>query len=85
MAAPSYVFTIRRVAKILGEDEELLQEIAMGMSRKTAAFLSSISTTTHPPSPSPGSASTTSKSCSPIAGSSGRRQQPNSWPSHCDK
>jgi hypothetical protein len=31
MAAPSYVFTIRRVAKILGEDEELLQEIAMGM------------------------------------------------------
>ena len=31
MAAPSYVFTIRRVAKMLGEDEDLLHEIAMGM------------------------------------------------------
>ncbi|MGO9999126.1 MAG: hypothetical protein ACLPKW_15500 [Acetobacteraceae bacterium] len=32
MAAPSYVFTIRRVAKMLGEDEDLLHEIAMGMA-----------------------------------------------------
>jgi hypothetical protein len=31
MAAPSYVSTIARVAKLLGEDEEMLQEIAMGM------------------------------------------------------
>ncbi len=28
MAAPSYVFTIARVAKMLGEDEVWLQEIA---------------------------------------------------------
>ena len=31
MAAPSYVFTIARVAKLLGESEELLQDIAMDM------------------------------------------------------
>lgn len=31
MAAPSYVFTIARVAKMLGEDEALLEEIALGM------------------------------------------------------
>src|SRR6202000_2230336 len=31
MAAPSYVFTIARVAKLLGEPEELLQDIAMDM------------------------------------------------------
>ena len=31
MAAPSYVFTICRVAKMLGEDEDLLDEITMGM------------------------------------------------------
>jgi hypothetical protein len=31
MAAPSYVFTITRVATMLGEDEELLQDIAMDM------------------------------------------------------
>jgi hypothetical protein len=31
MAAPSYVFTIARVARLLGEPEELLQEIAMDM------------------------------------------------------
>ena len=31
MAAPSYVFTISRVAKMLGEDEERLYEIAMDM------------------------------------------------------
>jgi hypothetical protein len=29
MAAPSYVFTIARVAKLLGEPEELLHDIAM--------------------------------------------------------
>jgi predicted transcriptional regulator len=29
MAAPSYVFTIRRLAMMLGEDEETLEEIAM--------------------------------------------------------
>jgi hypothetical protein len=31
MAAPSHVSTIARVARLLGEDEELLQDIAMGM------------------------------------------------------
>ena len=31
MAAPSYVFTIARVAKMLGEDEEWLQTIADDM------------------------------------------------------
>ena len=31
MAAPSYVFTIGRVAKMLGEDEERLYEIALNM------------------------------------------------------
>jgi len=31
MAAPSYVFTIRRVARMLNEDEDKLDEIAMGM------------------------------------------------------
>lgn len=31
MAAPSYVFTIARVAKLLGEPEELLHDIAMDM------------------------------------------------------
>lgn len=29
MAAPSYVFTIARVAKMLGEDEALLEDIAL--------------------------------------------------------
>jgi hypothetical protein len=31
VAAPSYVFTIRRVARMLSEDEERLYEIASGM------------------------------------------------------
>jgi hypothetical protein len=31
MAAPSYVFTIARVAALLGEPEELLRDIAMDM------------------------------------------------------
>jgi hypothetical protein len=31
MAAPSHVFTIARVAKMLGEDEAWLEEIAMEM------------------------------------------------------
>ena len=31
MAAPSYVFTIARVAKMLGEDEAKLYEIAIDM------------------------------------------------------
>jgi hypothetical protein len=31
MAAPSYVFTIARVAKMLGEDEEKLHKIAIDM------------------------------------------------------
>ena len=31
MAAPSYVFTIRRVARMLNQDEERLHEIAMDM------------------------------------------------------
>ena len=29
MAAPSYVYTMARVARMLGEDEALLEEIAM--------------------------------------------------------
>ena len=29
MAAPSYVFTIARVARMLGEDEALLEDIAL--------------------------------------------------------
>jgi hypothetical protein len=31
MAAPSYVFTIAKVASMLGEDEALLEELALGM------------------------------------------------------
>ncbi len=31
MAAPSYVFTIARVARMLGEDEALLEDIASNM------------------------------------------------------
>jgi len=31
MAAPSYVFTIRRVAEMLGESEQRIYDIAMGM------------------------------------------------------
>ena len=31
MAAPSYVFTIARVAKMLDEDEAFLEEIALDM------------------------------------------------------
>jgi hypothetical protein len=31
MAAPSYVFTIAKVALMLGEDEALLEELALGM------------------------------------------------------
>ena len=31
MAAPGHVFTIRRVAKMLGEDEDWLQEISIEM------------------------------------------------------
>lgn len=31
MAAPSYVFTVARVAEMLGEDEEWLQAIADDM------------------------------------------------------
>ena len=31
MAAPSYVFTIARVARMLGEDEALLEDIASDM------------------------------------------------------
>ena len=31
MAAPSYLFTIRRVARMLDEDEDRLDEIAMDM------------------------------------------------------
>jgi hypothetical protein len=31
MAAPSHAFTISRIAEILGEDEELLWDIAMEM------------------------------------------------------
>lgn len=31
MAAPSYVFTIAKVADILGEDAAMLEELAIGM------------------------------------------------------
>jgi len=31
MAAPSFIFTIARVAQMLGESEELLEEIALDM------------------------------------------------------
>jgi hypothetical protein len=31
MAAPSHVFTIARVARMLGEDEALLEEVALDM------------------------------------------------------
>lgn len=31
MAAPSYVFTVSRVAKMLGEDENRLYDIALSM------------------------------------------------------
>lgn len=31
MAAPSYIFTIERVAQMLSESEELLEEIALDM------------------------------------------------------
>jgi hypothetical protein len=31
MAAPSYVFTISRVAEILGEDEDWLSDVALDM------------------------------------------------------
>lgn len=31
MAAPSYVFTIARIARMLGEDEAWLEEIALEM------------------------------------------------------
>ena len=31
MAAPSYVFTIARVARMLGEDEALLEDLASDM------------------------------------------------------
>jgi hypothetical protein len=48
MAARSYVLTIARVAKLLGEPEELLRVIAMTWSRKTAASPSWASVT-YPP------------------------------------
>jgi hypothetical protein len=38
MAAPSYVFTIARVAALLGEPEELLQDIAMDMEPEDGCF-----------------------------------------------
>ena len=31
VAAPSYIYTIARVARMLGEDEALLEDIASGM------------------------------------------------------
>lgn len=49
MAAPSYVSTIARVAKMLGEDEELLHDIAMDMEpedgRLTVWDIDDVSTT----------------------------------------
>ncbi len=44
MAAPSHVFTIAKVAKMLDEDEALLEQSTW--SRKMAASTSAISTTT---------------------------------------
>ena len=37
MAGISYVFTIGRVAEMLGEDEEWLDEISIELDRKTVA------------------------------------------------
>jgi len=42
MAGISYVFTITRVAKMLGEDEDWLHEISTEMDRKTAVSPSSV-------------------------------------------
>ena len=38
MAAPSYVFTIARVAEMLGEDEEWLHAIADDMEPEDGCF-----------------------------------------------
>jgi hypothetical protein len=38
MAAPSHVFTLARVAKMLGEDEELLPKLAEGMEPKDSCL-----------------------------------------------
>ena len=42
MAGISYVFTITRVANLLGEDEDWLQEISSEVDRKTAVSPSSV-------------------------------------------
>ena len=39
MAAPSYVFTIAKVADMLGEDEALLEELALGMEPEDGRLL----------------------------------------------
>ena len=38
MAAPSYVFTIARVARMVGEDEALLEDIASDMAPEYGCF-----------------------------------------------
>ncbi len=38
MAAPSHVFTIRRVARMLNENEDRLYEIALGMEPEDGGF-----------------------------------------------
>ena len=59
MAAPSRVFTIRRVARMLNENEDRLCTIARVRSRRAAASQSPMSTTTMPSRPSPLQASRT--------------------------
>ena len=39
MAAPSYVFTIAKVADMLGEDQALLEELAIGMEPEDGRLL----------------------------------------------
>ena len=39
MAAPSYVFTIAKVASLLGEDEAFLEELALGMEPEDGRLL----------------------------------------------
>jgi len=39
MAAPSYVFTIAKVADMLGEDQALLEDLALGMEPEDGRLL----------------------------------------------
>ena len=52
MAAPSHVFTLSRVANVLGADEELSRELAMGMEPEDGCLSYWVRTTTTQSSPS---------------------------------